>query len=58
MDGDNEVSIGDYGRLSAAFGTSLGDALYDYEADLDGDGTVDIGDFAILSTNFGSVGND
>jgi probable HAF family extracellular repeat protein len=58
VDGDNEVSIGDYGRLSAAFGTSLGDPMYDYEADLDGDGSVDIGDFAILSTNFGSVGND
>lgn len=58
VDGDNEVAIGDYGRLSTAFGTSFGQALYDYEADLDGDGTVDIGDFAILSANFGATGDE
>lgn len=57
-DGDNEVGIGDFALLSAAFGTSIGDPGYNPMADLNGDGSVDIGDFAILSANFGETGDD
>lgn len=58
VDGDNEVSIGDYAVLSAAFGSGPGDPNWDPEADLNGDDSVDIGDYAILSGNFGEAGDD
>jgi hypothetical protein len=58
VDGDNEVSIGDYAALSAAYGSEPGDSNWNPNADLNGDGTVDIGDFAILSGNFGMSGVD
>jgi hypothetical protein len=58
VDGDNEVTIGDFGRLSAAFGSTEGEQGWDADADLDGDGEVTIGDYAILSTAFGQVGDD
>lgn len=58
VDGDNEVSIGDYAQLSVSFGASLGDPTYLPAADLDEDGTIDIGDFAILSSTFGTIGDD
>lgn len=57
VDGDNEVTIGDYSQLSVAFGSEPGDPNWNVEADLNGDDTVDIGDYAILSTNFGEVGD-
>lgn len=56
-DGDNEVTIGDYAILSAAFGSMEGNPNWDEEADLDGDGEVTIGDYAILSSNFGEFGD-
>lgn len=58
VDGDNEVTIGDYAQLSSAFGSVPGDANWDPNADLDGDEEVGIGDYAILSTNFGETGDD
>lgn len=58
VDGDNDVTIGDFGQLSAAFGTMEGQAGFDPDADLDGDREVTIGDYAVLSTNFGQVGDD
>jgi len=57
VDWDNEVAIGDYAGLSAAFGTSLGDPGFNPEADLNGDDEVTIGDYAILSANFGLIGD-
>lgn len=64
-DGDNEVAIGDFALLSAAFGAYGGDpgltppdGNWNFEADLNGDNEIDIGDFAILSTNFGQIGDD
>jgi hypothetical protein len=57
-DGDNEVAIGDYAVLSAAFGTIPGDPNWQPTADLDGDLEVSIGDYAILSFNFGLAGDD
>ncbi|HRI43280.1 MAG TPA: SBBP repeat-containing protein [Fimbriimonadaceae bacterium] len=58
VDGDNEVSIGDYSPLSNAFGSSPGAPNWNPMADLDGDGEVSIGDFAQLSTNFGLIGDE
>lgn len=58
VDQDNEVAIGDYAALSAAYGSEPGDPNWNPNADLNGDGTVDIGDFAILSGNFGMSGVD
>lgn len=57
-DNDNEITIGDYAILSAAFGSAPGDPNWDPNADLDGDEEVTIGDYAILSSNFGEVGDD
>lgn len=58
VDQDNEVSIMDYGILSAAFGSSPGSGNWSAPADLNGDMGVDIGDYAILSMNFGMVGDE
>jgi len=58
IDGDNEVTIGDYSLLSTAFGSGPGDPNWDPEADLDGDDEVTIGDYAILSNNFGMIGDN
>ncbi|MBX7132066.1 MAG: hypothetical protein K1X67_05230 [Fimbriimonadaceae bacterium] len=57
-DGDNEVGIGDYALLSAAYNTELGDGSWDPLADLNQDLSVNIADYAILSANYGSVGDD
>lgn len=51
VDGDNEITIGDYSIMSANFGTAGPDG------DVNGDGEVSIGDFAIISANFGFVGD-
>lgn len=56
-DGDNEVSIGDYALISAAYGTLPGDPNWSASADLDGDLEVSIGDYAILSANYGLTGD-
>lgn len=58
VDGDNEVTIGDYALLSTAFGSAPGDGNWNPEADLDGDQEVTIGDYAQLSANFGANGDD
>lgn len=57
-DGDNEITIGDYATLSAAFGSSPGDENWDPSADVNGDETVDVGDFSLLSGNFGVQGDE
>lgn len=58
IDGNNEVSIGDYAVLSFAFNATPGDWNWDPEADLNLDDAVDIGDYAILSQNFNQFGDD
>lgn len=58
VDGDNEISIGDFAILSGAFGSMPGDPTWDVFADLDGDDEVSIGDYAIMSSNFGALGDD
>jgi parallel beta-helix repeat protein len=58
IDGDNEVTLFDFGRLVAAFGSAPGDANWDENADLDGDEEITLFDFGILVRNFGEVGDD
>lgn len=55
--GDNEIEIGDFALLAAAFGTGPDDDNWDERCDLNCDLVVDIGDFAILSVNFGQIGD-
>lgn len=56
-DGDNEVGIGDYSVLSAAYGSDPGSGNWNPVADLNGDDAVDIADYAILSSNYGLGGD-
>ncbi|MBX7131623.1 MAG: tandem-95 repeat protein [Fimbriimonadaceae bacterium] len=56
-DGDNEVAIGDFAVISAAYGSTVGDPNWLASADLDGDLEVSIGDYAILSANYGLAGD-
>jgi murein DD-endopeptidase MepM/ murein hydrolase activator NlpD len=58
IDGDNEVTLFDFGSLVAAFGTVPGDANWNPNADLDGDEEVTLFDFGILVRNFGAVGDE
>ncbi|GIV16424.1 MAG: hypothetical protein KatS3mg022_1859 [Armatimonadota bacterium] len=58
IDGDNEVTLFDFGALVAAFGSMPGDANWNPEADLDGDEEVTLFDFGVLVSNFGAVGDD
>ena len=57
VDGDNEVTLADFGLLSDSFGLVLGDSGYNANADLDGDSEVALADFGILSASFGEVGD-
>lgn len=58
IDGDGEVTLFDFGRLVAAFGSIAGDERYDIDADLDGDGEVGLFDFAWLVTHFGMTAEE
>ncbi|MDW8290528.1 MAG: Ig-like domain repeat protein [Armatimonadota bacterium] len=58
VDGDNEVSLLDFGALVLAFGSVPGDAAWNPNADLDSDGDVNLLDFGILVRNCGEVGEE
>ncbi|NSW80672.1 MAG: hypothetical protein HPY54_16780 [Chthonomonadetes bacterium] len=58
IDGDNEVTLFDFGALVAAFGTMPGDSAWNPTADLDGDQEVTLFDFGILVRNFGQIGDE
>ncbi len=58
IDGDNEVTLFDFGQLVAAFGSIPGDSNWNSEADLDGDEEVTLFDFGILVRNFGAMGDE
>ncbi len=58
VDGDNEVTLFDFGELVAAFGSLPGDSNWNPEADLDGDEEVTLFDFGILVRNFGAIGDE
>ncbi len=56
IDGDNEVTLFDFGALTNAFGSVPGDPNWNPDADLDGDDEVTLFDFSILTANFGLIG--
>jgi hypothetical protein len=58
IDGDNEVTLFDFGALVAAFGSVPGDSSWNPDADLDGDEEVTLFDFGILVRNFGATGDE
>ncbi|GIV15994.1 MAG: hypothetical protein KatS3mg022_1429 [Armatimonadota bacterium] len=58
IDGDNEVTLFDFGALVAAFGSVPGDSNWNPDADLDGDEEVTLFDFGILVRNFGAMGDE
>lgn len=58
IDGDNEVTLFDFGELVNAFGSMPGDENWNPNADLDGDAEVSLFDFGILVQNFGLVGDE
>jgi probable HAF family extracellular repeat protein len=57
VNGDNVVSLADFGQLRAAFGSSSGSGNWNPNADLNGDGAVSLADFGILRANFGRQGD-
>ncbi|MBX7135887.1 MAG: hypothetical protein K1X67_24730 [Fimbriimonadaceae bacterium] len=57
-DGDNEVGIGDYALLSAAYGSSPGMPNWSPQCDFDCDEEIGIGDYALLSANYGMAGDE
>lgn len=58
IDGDNEVTLFDFGQLVSAFGSIPGDPNWNPNADLDGDGEMSLFDFGVLVQNFGEIGDE
>lgn len=58
IDGDNEVSLFDFGMLVSAFGSTPEDTHWNPLADLDGDEEVSLFDFGVLVRNFGATGDE
>ncbi len=58
VDGDNEVTLFDFGHVVAAFGSMPDESRWNPDADLDGDGEVTLFDFGILVRNFGATGDE
>ncbi len=58
IDGDNEITLFDFGALVAAFGSMPGDSNWNADADLDGDEEVTLFDFGVLVRNFGAIGDE
>ncbi|GIV18462.1 MAG: hypothetical protein KatS3mg023_0213 [Armatimonadota bacterium] len=55
-DGDNEVTLLDFGIVVSAFGSTPNDPNWDPRADLDGDCEVTLLDYGIVVRNFGAMG--
>lgn len=58
IDGDNEVTLFDFGQMVAAFGSVAGEESYNINADLDGDGEISLWDFGLLVEHLGMMGDD
>ncbi|GIV17423.1 MAG: hypothetical protein KatS3mg022_2858 [Armatimonadota bacterium] len=58
IDGDNEVTLFDFGALVASFSSVPGDSNWNPDADLDGDEEVTLFDFGVLVRHFGKVGEE
>lgn len=57
VNGDNRVDAADGNALSAAYGSTPGQAKWNPHADLNGDGTIGLADGNIQNMNFGKVGD-
>lgn len=54
----NNVNISDISFISAAFGSAMGDANYNFLVDLNCDGVVNISDVSLMNVSFGMSGDD
>lgn len=54
---DNVIDLADFDAFAAAFGSAVGDANFNYNADLDHTDVVDLGDFDQLAAGFGNEGD-
>jgi len=57
VNGDNSISLADFGLLRAAYGSTPASPNWNANADLNGDGTVGLADFGILRAHFGQQGD-
>ncbi|HTQ11322.1 MAG TPA: dockerin type I domain-containing protein [Fimbriimonadaceae bacterium] len=57
INGDNHVTLGDFGKLKLAYGSVPGAPSWNPNADLNGNGSVGLSDFGILKKNFGQDGD-
>ncbi|HTQ08647.1 MAG TPA: dockerin type I domain-containing protein, partial [Fimbriimonadaceae bacterium] len=57
VNGDNSVSLADFGQLKLAYGSTSSSGNWNPNADLDGNGSVGLSDFGILKLNYGKSGD-
>jgi len=57
INGDNTISLADFGKLKLAYGSVPGDSNWNPNADLDGNGSVGLSDFGILKLHYGQSGS-
>jgi len=57
INGDNTISLADFGQLKAAYGSMPGSGNWNPNADLDGNGSVGLSDFGILKLHYGQSGD-
>lgn len=57
-DQDPVVGFNDFIAFAGSFGSTIGEDLYDFRADLNGDDHVDFADFLIFADNFGRTAVD
>jgi hypothetical protein len=58
IDGDNEVTLFDFGLLVQAFGSNPDSANWNINADLDMDAELTLFDFAVILFHFGEIGDE
>ncbi|HTQ08486.1 MAG TPA: hypothetical protein VMI31_00295 [Fimbriimonadaceae bacterium] len=56
INGDNAISLADFGKLKLAYGSVPGNSNWNPNADLDGNGSVGLSDFGILKLHYGQTG--
>ncbi|HTQ10423.1 MAG TPA: dockerin type I domain-containing protein, partial [Fimbriimonadaceae bacterium] len=57
VDGNNTISLSDFGKLKLAYGSTSASSNWNPNADLNGNGTVSLSDFGILKLNYGKAGD-
>lgn len=55
-DNNNAITLPDFSLLASSYGTAVGQANYNSQADFNGDGQVLLPDFSLLVSNFGMSG--